>query len=114
MGSEMCIRDSYYSLSMIGANGAAYADDHHNTNLLLKDKTLGITVANGGSGIHLDWLRPQLEAFGSAIEQPSRKATQPDASVIEMTNAMQISRIAVQCAEGNRSAKRQGDQYELQ
>lgn len=30
----------YYSLSLIGSEGAAYADDHHNTNLVFSDQGL--------------------------------------------------------------------------
>ncbi len=39
--------DSYYALTLIGSKGAAYADDHHNTNLLLRERYEG---AEGRAG----------------------------------------------------------------
>lgn len=43
LDSTIPVDTSYYSLSLIGSSGAVYADDHHNTNLLLDDRgTIGI------------------------------------------------------------------------
>ena len=50
--------DPYFSLTVIGSTGAAYADDHHNTNLLYKGITRGLPVT-----FEENWLRLQLESF---------------------------------------------------
>ena len=43
--------DDYYSLSLVGANGSAYADDHYNMQLLYNG---GPAAANpfDGPGLH--------------------------------------------------------------
>jgi predicted dehydrogenase len=41
---------SYDSLSLIGSSGAAYADDHHNTHLLLTGRSTKALISHSGSG----------------------------------------------------------------
>ena len=96
---------SFYTSSLIGSKGAAYADDHHNTNLLLQDGTTeGVPIK--GDDV---WLPRQLEAFADCIQG---RAT--DTSVGEVKQAISICHAAIQSAESNKSAKRVGDRYELQ
>ena len=52
----------YDSLSLIGSQGAAYADDHHNTHLLFAGGNPTALVSDAGSG-HL----MELQAFVDAI-----------------------------------------------
>ena len=65
----------YFSLSLIGSQGAAYADDHHNTQLLFQGGApAGLNTA-GGTGDRLGQLREFVTAIaeerspGSAISQ---------------------------------------------
>ena len=94
----------FYTSSMIGSKGAAYADDHHNTNLLLSNgKTEGVHVRGTDA-----WLR-QLDAFASCIQSGAS-----DPSIGEVKRAITVCHAAIQSAESNRSAKWIGDRYELQ
>ena len=55
----------YFSLSMIGSNGAAHADDHHNTHLLYRGGDAAAPIAEQGTQATLALL---LE-FVAAIQQ---------------------------------------------
>ncbi len=65
--------DSYYSLSMIGSTGAAYADDHHNMQLLYRGgRPSALKIGQG-----CRHLTAQLQEFASAIadgREPSANA----------------------------------------
>ena len=96
----------FYTATLIGSSGAAYADDHHNTNLLLQEATTGICVVDHSS--LASWLQPQIESFVMAIQRGAA-----DHSIGDMQLAIRISQAARQCCESNRAAKRIGDTYEL-
>jgi predicted dehydrogenase len=57
--------DSYFSLSVIGSAGAAYADGHHNTQLLFGGGHPAGLLTGEGDG----HLRAELQEFIDAIEQ---------------------------------------------
>lgn len=96
---------SFYNASLIGSHGAAYADDHHNTNLLLKNGTAqGMNVTSDE-----DCLRLQLESFVSSIE--SRTSNQ---AVADLKLAIAVCHAAVQSADSHQVARRIGGRYELQ
>ena len=62
--------DGYFSLSMIGGTGAAYADDHHNMNLLYSGGQPNALRTNQG---HAD-LTGQLQEFVDAISEEREAA----------------------------------------
>lgn len=97
----------FYSVTLVGSRGAAYADDHHNTNLLLKEETRGIAVADNTS--QNAWLCRQIESFVHSIRNKEQSQ-----SVSEMTLAIRIGRAALQSIGANQTVKRIGDRYELQ
>lgn len=58
----------YYSLSVIGASGAAYADDHHNMQLLLAGDRPQALRTSQGDQVLLATVREYLEATGESRE----------------------------------------------
>jgi predicted dehydrogenase len=96
--------EPYYSASLIGSRGAAYADDHHNTNLLFRKHTEGRRVSHGH-----DWWRLQLDSFAGSVELGIG-----DTSISDLRRAMLARDVAVESATADRSAKLVGAQYELQ
>lgn len=97
-------RMPYYSACLIGSAGAAYADDHHNTNLLYGDTTTGRPVANDGS----TWLS-QLDAFAELIESGAAEN-----GVAELRKAFEVRDALMNSANTQRVAKCVGGRYELQ
>ena len=65
--------DGYFSLSMIGGTGAAYADDHHNMNLLYSGGQPNALRTNQG---RTD-LTGQLQEFVDAISEQREAAVTP-------------------------------------
>ncbi len=55
----------YFSLSMIGADGAAYADDHHDTHLLFRGRDPAALLSDSGARAGV----AQLREFVSAIDE---------------------------------------------
>ena len=88
--------DSYFSLSMIGGTGAAYADDHHNMNLLYSGGQPNALRTNQG---HAD-LTGQLQEFVDAISEEreaavtladTSRAAAVAAQVIESAQTKQVT-----------------------
>jgi hypothetical protein len=98
------LADTYYAVSVIGSNGAVYADDQHNTNLLYQGCTQGLCVASEN-----DWLRLQLESFVSSIE-----ADAADRTFFDTQLSLAIRAAVIESATDNRVSQRVGDHYELQ
>ena len=98
----------YYSVSLIGSQGAAYADDHHNTNLVFGEKTLGINVHDAKTQ-QLQQLRGQLGFLADAIASDRLHQT-----VSETNLAIRVAHAAVQSASTGEVAIRNGVNYELQ
>jgi predicted dehydrogenase len=85
----------YFSLSMIGSTGAAYADDHHNMNLLYSGGQPSALRASQGRAD----LAGQLQEFVDAIgEQRPAAVTLEEATraiavteqIIESANSSQV------------------------
>ena len=66
-GSEFA---EYFSLSLIGSQGAAYADDHHNMNLVFRDTYPAALTASQGALC----LLAQLQEFVTAIAEKREPA----------------------------------------
>ena len=75
--------DGYYLLSMIGSTGAAYADDHHNMQLLYGGgRPSALKTGQGCSH-----LTAQLQEFASAIAD----GREPAANGADWQNAIQVA-----------------------
>ena len=94
----------YFSISAIGASGAAYADDHHNTHLVFGDGEPTALISDQES----EALRGQLETFLEAIAagNAATVAGNGERQLIEITTAIRRS-----LSDGCPMA-RQGDRYE--
>ena len=94
----------YFSLSAIGSSGAAYADDHHNTHLLLRDGDPTALISDQES----ESLGGLIEEFLRAISEDRAPAiTGADGrDLLEISTAVQRS-ISCGC-----SVARQGGSYE--
>lgn len=95
--------NDYYAASVIGSRGAAYADDHHNTNLLLAQRPRGILVSGDS-----DDTRFQLEHFAAWVS-----GKREDSSIQDAARAISVGHAAVQAAQQSRPAMRDGDHYAL-
>lgn len=103
--------EAYFSMSLIGSSGAAYADDHHNQQLLFRRestqalKTGDSRIARGGEVARL----AQLQEFANAIhEQREPAVTGEDAR-----RAALVSEAAWQSIEHRRAARLLGEHYEF-
>ena len=102
--------EGYFSLSMIGSTGAAYADDHHNMQLLYggrhnsgRNPTALKTQQGCGH------LRAQVEEFAGAIEDGREPAiTGGDGRL-----AIQVAEAAAASISARRAARLTGGRYEL-
>ena len=95
----------YSSVTMIGSTGAAYADQHHNAQLLIGSKqTTALTTDEGDRD-----LRHQLQEFVDAIE----RRREPEVTGAHAKTALQGARAAVQSLETGRAAHLVGENYEL-
>jgi hypothetical protein len=56
--SQLAAESAYASFSVIGSRGAAYADDHQNVQLLIRDSTVALTVPESS-----DWQAQMLLDF---------------------------------------------------
>ncbi len=95
----------YYSLTLIGSTGAAYADDQHNTNLLFRDGTQGLRVDQGHGYFGL-----QLQEFVDAVHQ----ARTPNSSGEQGKRAIEVAQAAIDSCVAGRVANWLGDRYEVQ
>lgn len=96
--------DSYESVSMIGSTGAAYADDHHNRNLLFSGGVPSAIVTGQGE---FQLLRQLLE-FASSIEE----ARAPTVSGEDGIRALRVAEAAKNSAASGNALKAAGDTYE--
>jgi predicted dehydrogenase len=80
--------DEYWSLSLIGARGAAYADDHHNRQLLFGGGTARAVCTREG-----DWpLWQQLQALRvGAGDGADAAAASPAPGAAALTRAIELS-----------------------
>lgn len=96
---------SYYSLSLIGSNGAAYADDHQNMQLLYvgRDPIALKTEQN------LDHLCAQVQEFTDSI---STKRT-PSVTVDDACTSIQVADAVIRSADLKQVATRTDNHYEF-
>ena len=91
----------YFSLSIIGATGTAYADDHHNMNLLYAgDQPNALRTSEGRAD-----LAGQLQEFVDAIHE------QRQATVIlkDATRAIAVTKQIIESANSNHVIEQKGD-----
>lgn len=95
----------YFSLSLIGAKGAAYVDDHHDSHLMFRGgKPTALTAEHGISHVVL-----QLQEFADAIEQHRAAAvTGEDARA-----AVEVAEAVMSSLASGQVAHRKGESYEL-
>ena len=94
----------YFSLSLIGSQGAAYADDHHNTQLLFRGGApAGLTTAGGGCG-----RLGQLQEFATAISQQR----DPDSTAQQAGSAVNVHRAARASLDAGQAFQWTGQAYE--
>ena len=97
--------DGYLSLSLIGSSGAAYADDHHNRNLVFQGgDPIAIDTGQGAAA-----LTAQLEEFASAVEE----GRDPAPSGAENCTAIQVAEAAVTSLQSQQALRLNGGSYEL-
>ena len=95
----------YHFLSMIGSKGAAYADDHHNVNLVYGD---GGTRALG-TGHGAGHILAQLQEFADAISE----GRDPAPTGADGRNAVLVAEAAAESMCSGRTARLAGGQYGL-
>lgn len=96
--------DGYLSLSLIGSTGAAYADDHHNRNLVFQGGDPNAIDTGQDSAM----LTTQLEEFVSAVEE----RREPAASGAENRTALQVAEAAVTSLQSQQALQLNGGGYE--
>jgi len=96
--------DDYYSLSLIGARGAAYADDHHNTQLLYRG---GSAVAERTGENVAQWTE-LLQQYARAIEDSSLEAIGVDSALA----ALRVTTAVGRAIELGTAMHWQGEEYE--
>ena len=96
--------DGYYSLSLIGTDGAAYADDHHNVHLVYGGGNATAVCSEHG----VLSLVEQLREFATAIGD-SREPAMDGASALR---ALQVTEAARSSMETGSALHRRGERYE--
>lgn len=88
--------DPFYTVSLIGSRGAAYGDDHHNTNLLISSNgTQGLNTAK-----EQEWLHSQILAFINST------GNQIQGSIEDVNLANRLAHAAMLSAGQSRVANR--------
>ena len=95
----------YYSLSLIGSTGAAYADDHHNMNLLFNGGSPS-AIRTGQGQAHL---LGQLDEFLGAL----REGRETSVTIEATAAAIDVMETVKSAAQAGRVAHHSGDGYEL-
>jgi predicted dehydrogenase len=95
----------YFTLSLIGSSGAAYADDHRDVQLAFRGREA--TALRGGPGdFHLV---AQLSEFLAAI----RERREPAVGAADALRAIQVTEVALRSLDSGRAARLVGGAYEL-
>ena len=95
----------YFSLSAIGSRGAAYADDHHNSNLVIR----GDTARALEMSHEMDDIAVQLKEFGEAIQEQRPAVVSAD----DVRPVLQIVETMNRSLELGKALKRNGGEYEF-
>jgi predicted dehydrogenase len=96
--------DGYSSLSLIGSTGAAYADDHHNQQLLFRGEHALALKTGGGDAARLAQLRDFVDAI-SEHREPSVTGTDAAAALL-------VCGAALQSIKHGATARWSGEHYE--
>ncbi len=97
--------EAYWSLQLIGADGAVYADDQHNMQLLYAGGSPAARLTSTGDATVLS----QLEAFVGAVNNDADASASVDAGVL----ALEVAEAASASAASGRAAMRTEDGYVL-
>ena len=97
--------EAYWSLQLIGADGAVYADDQHNMQLLYAGGSPAARLTSSGDATVL----AQLEAFVEAISNGSDSS----AGIGDAVLALEVAEAATASAASGRAAARTEDGYVL-
>ena len=95
----------YFSCSLIGSTGAAYADDHHNRNLLFTDGPPRALESGERSFAQIG----QLAEFAAAIQEQRP----PSVSGADGQAAITLAEVALSSLKSQRPASRKEDGYEI-
>ena len=95
----------YHFMSMIGSKGAAYADDHHNVNLVYGDGGTRALGPGHGAGHIL----AQLQEFVDAVSEHREPAT----TGVGGRSAILVAEAATESLCSGRTARLAGGQYGL-
>ena len=95
----------YHFLSMIGSKGAAYADDHHNVNLVYGDG--GTRALDPGHGV--GHILAQLQEFVDAICEDR----DPRPTGVDGRSAVLVAEAAAESMSCGKTARLAGGQYGL-
>lgn len=102
--------EGYFSLSMIGSAGAAYADDHHNMQLLFGGRdNNGRNPTALKTQLGYGHLLTQVQEFASAIED----GREPAITGADGRLAVQVAEAAAASISERRAARLNGGRYEL-
>ena len=97
--------DGYWALELIGADGAVYADDQHNMQLLYRGGSPAARITTQGDAAAIS----QLQAFVEAVSNGSGAAASVAAGVL----ALDVADAAMASAASGRAATRTDDGYVL-
>ena len=97
--------EGYWSLQLIGADGAVYADDQHNMQLLYAGGSPDARLTSTGDAA----VRAQLEAFVNAVNNGADASGSVAAAIL----ALEVAEAAVASAASGRAATRTEDGYVL-
>jgi len=95
----------YHFLSMIGSKGAAYADDHHNVNLVYGSG--GTRALGPGQGV--GHMLAQLQEFVDAVSEDR----EPAMTGVDGRSAILVAEAAAESMCSGRAARLAGGQYGL-
>ena len=94
----------YYSLSVIGSSGAAYADDHHNTHLLFRGGTPSALKAEPGE----QFFTTQVQEFVDAVTEER----EPAITGMEGRTAILVCEAVAESFSSQRALRLTGEGYE--
>ncbi len=97
--------EGYWSLGIIGADGAIYADDQHNMQLLYAGGSPAARLTSTGDATVLS----QLQAFVAAVDNGADASDSIAAGVL----ALEVAEAAMASAASGRAAARTEDGYAL-
>lgn len=97
--------EGYWSLQLIGADGAVYADDQHNMQLLYAGGSPAARLTGTGDAA----VRAQLESFVNAVNNGADASGSVAAAIL----ALEVAEAAAASAVAGRAATRTEDGYVL-